>query len=168
MRALRILQPTQRRLLVGVLHSLTARAVTHPVTAAALSVGNVVLLYGTGLYAQAEQHLWLDILVHAHFVVAGYLFAAAWLAWILAGVSRACCCAALCWSSPSVPTTPSPSCRMRMLRRRGRRVRSSCGTAATGPASLVVLVLFAQWYGREGRRLDRDRQRASITAARAD
>ena len=75
--ALRVLGPSRRRLLVSVLHTSPATVLTHPVTAAALSVGGLVVLYNTGLYAQAERHEWIHIFVHVHFVVSGYLCAAA-------------------------------------------------------------------------------------------
>lgn len=156
--ALRVLAPHRRRLLVSVLHTSPATVLTHPVTAAALSVGGVAVLNNTGLYAQAEQHEGTHILVHMHFVVSGYLFAAA-----IVGLD---------------PRKHQPSMLLRCVVvvaafaahdtiakllyahgpaawRTGALVMFYGGDAAD---VLLVAVLFAQWYGREGRRLERDQE----------
>ncbi len=159
--ALRVLSPRGRRWVVSVLHNLLARLLTHPVTAAALSVGGLALLYGTGLYGQAEQHAWVHALVHLHFVVSGYLFAAA-----IIGLD---------------PRKHQPSLLLRclvLIAASGAHAVIAKLLYAHGPAAwqtgaqvmwyggdavdvLMVAVLFAQWYAREGRQLQRFRRAAA-------
>ena len=64
---------TQRRLL-GLLHSLPVRVLTHPVTAWTAFGGTLFLLYGTPLYELSLRHEWFHVAVHVHFVVVGSLF----------------------------------------------------------------------------------------------
>jgi putative membrane protein len=71
--------PTARQT-VRVLHSRPGRVLSHPVTALLLNVGGMVLLYATPLYALSRTTAWLHVLVHYHFIAAGYLFA-----WAIAG-----------------------------------------------------------------------------------
>lgn len=68
------------RRLVRVLASRPLRTLAHPVTALVLNVGGMVALYATPLYALSQHRPWLHVLVHYHFVAAGYLFS-----WSIAG-----------------------------------------------------------------------------------
>jgi putative membrane protein len=71
--------PTARRM-VGLLRRYPLRLLTHPATAALLDIGGMYLLYLTPLYALALADSRLSMLVHLHFVAAGYLFT-----WAIAG-----------------------------------------------------------------------------------
>ncbi|RFU36779.1 cytochrome c oxidase assembly protein [Actinomadura logoneensis] len=53
------------------------RTLSHPVTALALSAGGTVVVYATPLYAASTRNETLHVLVHAHFLLAGCLFARA-------------------------------------------------------------------------------------------
>ena len=53
---------------------------SHPVAALLLNMGWMVMLYATPLFALSRTSTWLHVLVHYHFVAAGYLFA-----WAIAG-----------------------------------------------------------------------------------
>lgn len=81
--ALRSLSPLRARRVVAVLHARPTRWLAHPVTALALSLGGMIVLYGTPLYAAMHARPVLHVLVHVHFVAAGCLFA-----WSIAGVDR--------------------------------------------------------------------------------
>ncbi|WP_128253127.1 cytochrome c oxidase assembly protein [Falsirhodobacter deserti] len=56
------------------------RILTHPLTAALLDIGGMFVLYLTPLFAISMQDPVLHILLHVHFVLAGYLFT-----WSIAG-----------------------------------------------------------------------------------
>lgn len=60
---------------VRFLGSAPVRFVAHPVSALILNVGGMAVLYATPLYALSRNHAGLHVLVHYHFVAAGYLFA---------------------------------------------------------------------------------------------
>ncbi|GAC1341101.1 MAG: hypothetical protein NVSMB29_11050 [Candidatus Dormibacteria bacterium] len=157
---LRVSRPSQRRVLVRILHSAPARALTHPVTAAVLSMGGLGLLYGTGLYAQAARHQWVHILVHLHFVVGGYLFTAA----IIGLDPRKHQPSMLLRCTVLIAAFGTHDTIAKLLYahgpsgwRTGARLMWYGGDAAD---VLLLVVLFAQWYGREGRRLDRGRRTA--------
>jgi putative membrane protein len=62
------------------LHSRPARLLAHPVTALTLTIGGLLALYCTPLYSFTTAHPVAHHLVHAHFLVSGYLFA-----WVVAG-----------------------------------------------------------------------------------
>lgn len=64
----------------------------HPVTALILNVGGLAALYFIPLYTTAAQTPGLHWLIHAHFLLAGYLFA-----WVIAGPDPA----------PRRPTVPA-------------------------------------------------------------
>ncbi|GIH97694.1 cytochrome c oxidase assembly protein [Planobispora siamensis] len=74
------LPPRWDRQLGRVLRSRTARLLAHPVTGLLLTLGGLVALYGTPLYALAAADPWVHRLVHAHFLISGCLFA-----WAIAG-----------------------------------------------------------------------------------
>ncbi|GIE28947.1 membrane protein [Actinoplanes italicus] len=54
--------------------------VAHPVTALILNLGGLAVLYFTPLYVATVRDPGLHLLVHVHFLLAGYLFA-----WVVAG-----------------------------------------------------------------------------------
>jgi len=78
--AVRALPVPAARALVRLLNSHPIRFVSHPVTAGVLSLGGMAALYGTRLYAMSQAEPLLQVAVHAHFIVAGYLFTAAIIA----------------------------------------------------------------------------------------
>lgn len=77
---LRTLSVPAARRVAGVLRSGPVRVLSHPVTALVLNVGGMYLLYLTPLYAATLTTPWLHVLVHVHFLAAGYLFTWAILA----------------------------------------------------------------------------------------
>ena len=74
--ALRALPVGAARRLTRVLRSRPLRVLTEPGVAAVLEVGGLWLLYGTPLIDLAHEHPLLDVVVHGHVLLAGYLFAA--------------------------------------------------------------------------------------------
>lgn len=75
--ALRALPVERSRQMVRLLGRPPFAVVAHPAIAAVLNVGGLVLLYTTDLYRIMHEHALVYILVHAHVLVAGYLFTAA-------------------------------------------------------------------------------------------
>ncbi|WP_246369565.1 cytochrome c oxidase assembly protein [Saccharibacillus deserti] len=74
---LRSLPRRQARMLSLLLRSRAAAFLTHPITASALNMGGLWLLYATGLFAAMHTSPILYALVHIHVFAAGYLFTAA-------------------------------------------------------------------------------------------
>jgi putative membrane protein len=72
--ALRALPARPARRLSWLLTRRPIRVLTHPVTAAALNLGGLWLLYTAGLYQATVQHAGLHAAVHVHMLAAGYLF----------------------------------------------------------------------------------------------
>ncbi|MFI9615088.1 cytochrome c oxidase assembly protein [Streptomyces sp. NPDC052023] len=72
---LRVLPAAYGRRLSDLLHSRPARTFTHPATAWLLSTGSLVPLYFTPLYDVLTAHPSGHWLLHAHFLLAGCLFA---------------------------------------------------------------------------------------------
>lgn len=89
---LRSLAPRHGQRVGRLLRSRPAHVLAHPVTALALNLGGLALLYFTPLYTHTASNPILHHLVHLHFLAAGYLFA-----WVIAGPDPAPC-------RPSVPT----------------------------------------------------------------
>ncbi|GIF03953.1 hypothetical protein Asi03nite_14910 [Actinoplanes siamensis] len=56
------------------------RGVANPVVTLLLNLGGLTVLYFTPLYAWTTRHPGAQLLVHVHFLLAGYLFA-----WVVAG-----------------------------------------------------------------------------------
>ena len=77
---LRVLPHPAARRIGGFLRSRTARVLGHPVVALLLNSGGLVALYFTPLYALTTRHEAVHVLVHAHLVLSGLLFA-----WVIAG-----------------------------------------------------------------------------------
>jgi putative membrane protein len=75
--ALRTLDVTPARRLSRLLRSAPARLVAHPISAAVLSAGGLWLIYVTPVFESMQTHRFSHLLVHAHLLVAGYLFTAA-------------------------------------------------------------------------------------------
>ena len=74
------LPPAGARRLAGWLRSGAFRRISHPASALALDAGVLYVLYLTPLYAAALQSPALHATMHAHFLLAGCLFA-----WAIAG-----------------------------------------------------------------------------------
>jgi putative copper resistance protein D len=72
--ALRTLPAGGRRVLLSVVHSRVAQALTFPVVAGAIFIANPFVLYFSGLYEQTLRHPWLHDLNHLHFVLVGLLW----------------------------------------------------------------------------------------------
>jgi putative membrane protein len=77
---LRSVPPPGGRLIGRVLRSRAVHLVANPVSAAILSLGGLLVLYLTPLYAATTGSSVLHHLVHLHFLTAGCLFA-----WVIAG-----------------------------------------------------------------------------------
>jgi putative membrane protein len=77
--ALRRLPAVRARRLTRLLAAAPVRLLTHPVTASLLNIGGLWLLYRTGLYSRLDDSLAVHMLVHAHVLGAGYLFAFAFV-----------------------------------------------------------------------------------------
>jgi putative membrane protein len=75
--ALRTLDVTPARRLSRLLRSAPARLVAHPISAAVLSAGGLWLIYVTPVFESMQTNRVSHLLVHAHLLVAGYLFTAA-------------------------------------------------------------------------------------------
>lgn len=72
---LRIVPATRARQLTGMLHTRSARLLTHPATAMLLSNGSLAVLYFTPLYNELSGHPVGHWSLHAHFLLSGCLFA---------------------------------------------------------------------------------------------
>ena len=72
--ALRTLSPPAGRRMLRVLRTVAVRLLTHPVTALAISLGGLYLLYLTPLYRASTTDGLLHDLVHLHVLLAGLAF----------------------------------------------------------------------------------------------
>lgn len=73
---LRALPPVRARRVATALRSPAARWVAHPVVAGVLDAGGLWLLYTTGLFHLAHASAPVGLAVHAHVLLAGWLFTA--------------------------------------------------------------------------------------------
>ncbi len=62
------------------LRSRFVTGIGHPYTTLLLNIGAMYLLYMTSLYQASLTHTWLHVMVHVHFLLAGYLYC-----WSIAG-----------------------------------------------------------------------------------
>ncbi|HEV2067184.1 MAG TPA: cytochrome c oxidase assembly protein [Thermomicrobiales bacterium] len=74
---LRALPVARSRRCVRLLSQPAFALVAHPVTAAVLNMGGLAVLYTTDLYRIMHEHALVHVVVHAHVLLAGYLFTAA-------------------------------------------------------------------------------------------
>jgi putative membrane protein len=74
------------RFLTGLLRRRPVVVLTNPVTALLLDIGGMYVLYLTPLFAITMTNDAVNVLVHVHFVISGYLFA-----WAIAGPDPAPC-----------------------------------------------------------------------------
>jgi putative membrane protein len=74
--ALRTLDVVPARRLAGVLRSRPLRVLTFPLTAAALNVGGMVVMFRTGVFAAMQDSMPVHWLVTFHLAAAGYLYTA--------------------------------------------------------------------------------------------
>jgi putative membrane protein len=72
---LRGLPAAHGRQLTAALRSSPVKLLTNPATALGLSTGSLAVLYFTPLYNATTDHLTLHWLLHAHFLLSGFLFA---------------------------------------------------------------------------------------------
>lgn len=63
-----------REWLLAALQSTPARVITHPVTALVLFITAPYMIYFSDLFEIALRNHWAHLLLHAHFLVIGYLF----------------------------------------------------------------------------------------------
>ncbi|WP_083587150.1 cytochrome c oxidase assembly protein [Agrococcus sp. Marseille-P2731] len=75
--ALRALDVLSARQLSRLLRTRPVRVVAHPLTAALLNAGGLWLIYLTPLFALMQSSQLMHVAVHAHLLLAGYLFTAA-------------------------------------------------------------------------------------------
>ncbi|WP_298591061.1 cytochrome c oxidase assembly protein [uncultured Kocuria sp.] len=75
--ALRALPAARARTVSRLLRTPPVRALTHPVVAGLLNAGGLWLLYTTGLYGRMHESVGVHAAVHAHVLLAGYVFTAA-------------------------------------------------------------------------------------------
>lgn len=166
--ALRTLPRRPRGLLLRLVHGRIARVLLLPPVVLVLQTGGMAAYFLTGLFALAEQHPVVHLLVHAHMLAAGCLFA-----WFLVGRD---------------PLSPRPSTRSRvvvlLLAAAGHDVLAKVLVAAGLPAGegtpaqlrlgaellytggdvldlLLMVGVLAEWYARSGRELERRRRRAA-------
>jgi putative membrane protein len=164
--ALRTLPRRGRRVLLSLLHSRFARVVMLGPVVVALDAGGMYAYYLTPLFALAEQHPWLHLLVHGHMFVAGCL-----LSWYLVG-------------RDPLPGRRSTRARavMLLLAAAGHDVLAKLMyahvlPAEAGPATqvrdgaqllyyggdaielLLAIALFLAWYAETGRALRREQRR---------
>lgn len=81
---LRTLPHRAARRLGSLLNTEPVHVLTHPVVALVLSSGGLVVLYFTPLYQLSTEYSEVHVLVHAHLVASGFLFA-----WVIAGLDPA-------------------------------------------------------------------------------
>ena len=74
--ALRTLDVVPARRLAGVLRSRPLRVLTFPLTAAALNIGGMVVMFRTGVFTAMQDSQPVHWLVTFHLVAAGYLYTA--------------------------------------------------------------------------------------------
>ncbi len=74
---LRSLETTNARRVVKLLKSAPVQLVSHPIIASILNIGGLWVLYTTGLYEAMHNQMSVQILVHIHIFLAGYVFTAA-------------------------------------------------------------------------------------------
>jgi len=72
---LRSVPPASGRMIGRILGSSVLGVLAHPVTALALNLGGLALLYFTPLYAASAEDPSVHHVIHLHFFLAGYLFA---------------------------------------------------------------------------------------------
>ncbi|WFE26048.1 cytochrome c oxidase assembly protein [Solwaraspora sp. WMMD791] len=77
---LRAVSPVRRRGLARLLSNRVVHLIGHPVTALVLATGGMYLVYLTPIYALTHRMPLLQLALHAHFFIAGYLFV-----WSIAG-----------------------------------------------------------------------------------
>jgi putative membrane protein len=77
--ALRRLPVVQGRWLTRLLAAAPVRLLTHPVSASLLNIGGLWLLYRSSLHGLLNDNAAVHMLVHAHVLAAGYLFAFAFV-----------------------------------------------------------------------------------------
>lgn len=116
---LRSVPVTVARGITALLGSLPARLLTHPVTALLLDVGGLYLLYLTPLYQLSLADPAVHVLLHLHFILAGYLFC-----WAIAGPD------------------PAPH-------RAGFRIRLVVLFLATAAHSILGKVMYGYGYPRD-------------------
>jgi putative membrane protein len=116
---LRSVSVNAARRLTAFLGTLPGRCLTHPVIALLLDIGGLYLLYLTPLYGLSLGDPAVHILLHLHFVIAGYLFS-----WSIAGPD------------------PAP-------RRPGMRTRLAVLFAATAAHSILAKVMYGYGFPRD-------------------
>lgn len=107
------------RRITAFLGTLPVRCLTHPVTALLLDIGGLYLLYLTPLYRLSLGDPVMHILLHLHFLIAGYLFS-----WSIAGPD------------------PAP-------RRPGMRTRLAVLFVATAAHSILAKAMYGYGFPRD-------------------
>jgi putative membrane protein len=160
-----------RTLLLGALHSRSARVLTWPVTVVVLEVGSLYALYLGPLFGWMHEQPWLHLFVHAHMFLSGCL-----LSWLLVGPDP-------------LPHRPSTRARVLVLLLVAgshdvlAKVMYAVALPAAGPVEqvrlgaqwlfyggdlvelLLAVALMTAWYRRTGRRVAHERRRAPAPVA---
>jgi putative membrane protein len=161
-----------RALLLGALHSRTARGLTRPATVVVLEVGSVYAFYLGPVFGWVHEQPWLHLLVHAHMFLTGCL-----LSWLLVGPdplphrpsTRARVLVLLCVAGShdvlakvmyahALPTAAGPVDQVRL----GAQWLFYGGDVVE---VLLVVALMTAWYRRSGRRMAHERRRARAPVA---
>jgi len=155
--ALRTMHATPARRVARVLNSRLARVIVHPITAAALNVGGMWLLYLTPLYPAMVGSAWVHTIVMLHLVLAGYLYTASLIAVdpnphragfgmrtvvLLLSLAAHAVLAKVLYAAPppGVPIDEGQAGAMLMY------------YLGDGVEVVLMVILCAQWYRRVGRK----------------
>jgi putative membrane protein len=155
--------PPVRRIVGRILRSALLRVVSHPVVAASLNTGGLYLVMLTPLAELAHDRPWLHLVVHLHYLAAGYLFT-----WSIAGPDPA-------------PHRPGFATRLGVLlasmaahaflakhlyaQATSPDLRAAAQLMYYGGDAVELLLataLFHSWYRRRGRLDDAMRRRTSV------
>jgi putative membrane protein len=169
--ALRTLPTSARRGLVSVLHSRAVALLAHPMTATVVFVAGIVGLYFTPLYDQTVDHPLLHEAVHLHVLLAGCLFAWTFIGTdpvpqrgsfalraglLLFALGSHAALAKLLYAGYGDVHAATPQ-----ELRDGALLMYYAGD---GVDLIILVAFFGQWYIAGGRRLERDRRRAALSA----
>lgn len=166
--ALRALPVAAARRLSGLLRSPYVRVVTHPVVAGTLNAGGLWVLYASPVYQLMHASPAVHVLVHAHVLLAGYLFTASLVGLdpdphrasmtvrsvvLVAFIAAHSVLAKWLYAHPPAGVAPEDG-------RAGAQLMYYGGDAVD---VLLIVLLFSQWYAAT--RPDRTRRPGTTAAA---
>ncbi len=168
--ALRALHPRQARRLSRLLASRPARFVIHPVTAAAINVGSLWVLYTTPLFGVVQSSPFLHLLVTVHFVIAGYLFVSSMIGIdpnphrasyplrtvvLIAALAGHSILAKYLYAHPPIGVDATEATTGSVVMYYGGDVADAA----------IIAILCLQWYRAAGKRQSRVARASAVTAA---